>query len=219
MIEVIEPILACPSAIAAMTVKQLAVATIAMQGAAAGMGYIGRRQAADKQQAYQDHLADMQREAAQRRVASLQTKTIQEQAASVRKIEAARQESARVAAQARLSAEAGGVAGLSMEHIIQTHEAQEGRYVAALQEEQKMREANSERMGQDMMLAAGQQMAATQAPISQPSLLAAGLDFGVNATNTLIKSGLFKEDPGSKKSQLSRNAYKLPGGSFYDEDI
>ena len=84
MIEVIEPILACPGAIAAASkVTQLMIATIAMQGAAAGMGYIGRRQAADKQQAYQDHLADMQREAAQRRAASLQTKTIQEQAASV----------------------------------------------------------------------------------------------------------------------------------------
>ena len=90
-----------------------------------------------------------------------------------------------------------------MDHIIQTHEAQEGRYVAALKEEQKMREANAERMGQDIMLAAGQQMAATQAPISQRRLLAAGLDFGVNATNTMIKSGLFKEDPETKDSQIN----------------
>ena len=206
MIEVIEPILACPSAIAAMTVKQLLVATVAMQGIAAGVGYIGRKQAANKQQAYQEHLADMQREAAQRRVASLQTKTIQEQAASARKIEAARQESARVAAQARLSAEAGGIAGVTAGHLIQTHEAQEGRYVAALQEEQKMREADAERMAQDMMLASEQQMAATQAPISQPSLLAAGLDFGVNATNTMIRSGLFKGDPGIRKSQIPRGS-------------
>ena len=174
-----------------------------MQGMAAGIGYIGRKQASDRQQAYQNHLADMQREAAQRRAVTLQTRAIQEQAASVRKIEAVRQESDRVASQARLSAEAGGVTGLSMDHIIQTHEAQEGRYVAALKEEQKMREANAERMGQDIMLAAGQQMAATQAPISQPSLLAAGLDFGVNATNTMIKSGLFKEDPETKDSQIN----------------
>lgn len=203
MIEVIEPILACPSAIAALTVKQLAATAVAMQGMAAGIGYIGRKQASDRQQAYQNHLADMQREAAQRRAVTLQTRAIQEQAASVRKIEAVRQESDRVASQARLSAEAGGVTGLSMDHIIQTHEAQEGRYVAALKEEQKMREANAERMGQDIMLAAGQQMAATQAPISQPSLLAAGLDFGVNATNTMIKSGLFKEDPETKDSQIN----------------
>ena len=194
MIEII-PILACPST------PLLAIA-LTLQAAGAAASYIGQSQASKRQKGYQDHLADMQREAAQRRVASLHTKSIQEQTASAQKIEAVRQESARVAAQSRLSAEAGGISGLSVEHLIQTHEAQEGRYMTALQEEERMRAANIDRMSSDIMLGAKQQMAATQAPVNQPSLLASALMFGAKATKTLLDSGEFKADPSKKKSEL-----------------
>ena len=196
MIEII-PILACePTTLLAISL------TLSAAGTAAS--HIGQQQAADRQKAYQDHLADMQREAAQRRVASLHTKALQEQMVSAQKIEAARQESDRVAAQARLSAEAGGIAGVTAGHIIQTHEAQEGRYIAALQEEQRMRDANVERMSEDIMLGAQQQMAATQAPINQPSMLASALKWGAGAAGSVIDSGIFDADPSKKKSGIPK---------------
>ena len=196
MIEII-PILACePTTLLAIS--------LALSAAGTAASHIGQQQAADKQKAYQDHLADMQREAAQRRVASLHTKALQEQMVSAQKIEAARQESDRVATQARLSAEAGGIAGVTAGHIIQTHEAQEGRYIAALQEEQRMRDANVERMGEDIMLGAQQQMAATQAPINQPNMLASALKWGANAASSVIASGEFDADPSKKKSGIPK---------------
>ena len=194
MIEVI-PMLACG-------VPALLATSLVMSAAGTVASYVGKSQAASKQKAYQDHLADMQREAAQRRVASLHTKALQEQMVSAQKIEAARQESDRVAAQARLSTEAGGIAGVTAGHLIQTHEAQEGRYVAALQEEQRMRSANVDRMSEDIMLGAQQQMAATQAPINQPNMLASALMWGAGAANSAMASGIFDADPSKKKSQI-----------------
>jgi hypothetical protein len=203
------PILACGAG-------PLLAISLTLQAAGAAASYMGQKQAARKQKAYQDHLADMQREAAQRRVASLHTKALQEQTASAQKIEAVRQEADRVASQARLSAEAGNVAGLSMGHIIQSHEAIEGRYRVAAQEEEKMRMANVDRMSSEMMLAAEQQMASTQAPISQPNLLASALTFGAKASGSLMDygEGRWWDKPGDKKSKLGGVLSSGPGTSF-----
>jgi len=213
MIEII-PIFACPSAFAAMTVGELFLATAAMQGIATGASYIGQKKAAKRQEAYQNHLADMQQEAGQRRVATLQTKALQDQRASAQKIEAARQESARVAAQSRLSAEAGGIAGVTSGHIIQVHEAQEGRYIAALQEEQKMRDINVTRMSEDIMMGASQQMASTQAPVSSPNLIASLMQFGAGVGQSALAADFAKENPANKTSELRGKLSSGPATSF-----
>jgi hypothetical protein len=91
--------------------------------------------------------------------------------------------------------------------------------MVALQEEERMRAANIDRMSSDIMLGAKQQMAATQAPVNQPSLLASALMFGANATKTMLDSGYdpFKGDPGDKKSRLP--GLKTKWGKLGKQDL
>ena len=176
MIE-ITPMLACPSHAAMLAIS------LTLQAAGAAASYISAKATAKKRETYQEHIAQMKGEAAQRKVSSIHARTIQERVATAQKMEAASRQLDKVAAQSRLSASAGGIAGLTTAHLAQSYEASQGAYVAQLTAEQSMREANALRMSEDIMLGAEQQMFAARAPIAQPTLLTSALTFGAEAAD------------------------------------
>ena len=177
----IEPILACPP-------PALMAIALVMQAAGAAASYAGKKRAAEEQQAYQDHLAEMQSAAALRKVTSINLRLAQEQEVTAIKMQQVSQQAAKAAAQGRLSMAAGGVTGLTQGLLAQTYDAQEAQYIYALKAEQAQKDAEAIRLGESAMLAGAQQMAATQAPVEQPSLLAAGLKFGAQAASTLAQA-------------------------------
>ena len=175
----IEPILACPP-------PALMAMSLVMSAAGAAVSYMGAIRAANEQKAYQDHLAEMQSAAALRKVTSINLRLAQEREVTAIKMQQVSQQAAKAAAQGRLSMAAGGVTGLTQGLLAQTYDAQEAQYIYALKAEQAQKDAEAIRLSESTMLAGAQQMAATQAPVQQPSLLAAGLKFGAETASTLM---------------------------------
>ena len=192
MFEII-PILACnPTALLAVS--------LTLQATAMAASYVQQKTVAKNRKVYQDHIADMKGAAAQRKVSSIHSRTIQEKEATAKKLEASSRQLDEVAAQSRLSASAGGIAGLTTAHLIQSYEASQGAYVAQIGAEQNMREASALRMSEDVMLGAEQQMFATRAPIAQPNLLSSVMTFGAEAADSVYAVGK-KEGWGWLKSK------------------
>jgi hypothetical protein len=184
-------LLACPQQV-------LFGLTLALSAAGSTMSYMGAMNRAKEQEAYQDHLADIQKRSSQRRITSVQIKAAQEKEAMARKMYEVSQQSAKLAAQSRLSAAEGGVTGTSINLLLQSYEAQEGAFIAALESEQRMREAQDIRTIGDISIGAEQQLAATQSPVNYPSALAEGLNWAAGASKLAYQH--YSSDPANKKS-------------------
>ena len=188
MVEIIqayEPMFACPP-------PMMMALSMVMSAAGTVISYMGQKQAADEQTEYQAHLADLQREAGQRKSSAIIAQSIQHREAVSRQKMQVGQEAAASASMSRLSAIEGGVAGLSVGHLLGELEGQEAQYMFALDEEQRLRDSETERVLKDTALGTYQQISATLRPVSQPSALAAGLQFGSEALATVPRYMKYK---------------------------
>ena len=202
MVEVI-PMLGCG-------VGAMMAASLAMSAGATAMTYMGQKKAAKEQKAYQDHLAKMQGEAAQRKVSAAVAQEIQNREATARNRFTVSQEAAKASADMRLSAIEGGVTGLSIDHLYSEIQSQESAYIFALGEEDRLRTRELGRASKNIMLGAEQQMYATQRPVQEPSALAAMLSFGADAAST--GASYYKYQNTLPKSSNSSNLSKTFGG-------
>ena len=186
--------LACPvTAVAAMKISMvLSAVSMAAQ-------YMGQKSAAKKQSAYQDHLAGLQRQAGYRKEASIIRQNIQAEEATARKANMVRQEGEKASAEARGSAIAGGVSGLSVEYYLSEYEAQEGAYIYALEEERRLQFAETERVLGDVHLSTTQQMAQANAPVSTPSLAGTALAMGASMYGKLADIKDYEERSEDRK--------------------
>ena len=127
-------------------------------------------------------------------------RTAQEREATAMRMQTVSEEAAKVASQARLSIAEGGLAGQGTNLLLQGYEAQAGAFKASLIAEQNLREAQSFRHVEDIMVGAHQQMVGTQAPVDYPSALGSALQFGAHALKTAYQSDLLKKKPEDKPS-------------------
>ena len=182
----VEFIQACP------TTTLLIMSTV-MSAVGTAAQYAGQRETAKKKETYQRHLAELQKNAAHLKSAALISKNIQTGEAVARKKHEVSKAGAKASAQGRLSAISGGVAGLSIETLLTEYESQEGAYIYALEEEQRLRDKELDRTLEDVALGAEQQMFATQRPVNYPSALGAIMQFGASALKTKADYQMWKD--------------------------
>jgi len=143
--------------------------------ASAGVGYAGARRQAKTQAAYQAQAAAAERQRFAQEQTSLRMRQAQEQEAVGRELEQVSRKSQQALARARVSAGEAGVAGASVQALMDDYTRQEAGYRAALLRQQEMG-ALATGMGLEQAgFATMQRQIGINRPISRPSGLAAGL--------------------------------------------
>jgi hypothetical protein len=143
--------------------------------ASAGVGFAAARQQAKAQARYQAQAAAAERQRFAQEQTSLRMRQAQEQEAVGRELEQVSQKSQAALARARVSAGEAGVAGASVQALMDDYTRQEGAYRQALLRQQEMG-ALATGMGLEQAgFATTQRQIGIRQPISRPSGLAAGL--------------------------------------------
>ena len=176
----------------------LLATSLVLQAAGMASQYVGEKQKAKDTEAYQNHLAETQKKQGLRKATSQNLQQAQVQEETARKKFATTQEAAKLASNSRLVG-AGKVAGLSMDHLQQSFEAQEATYLSSLSIQQDMKDAAYLRSGESMMQTMQQQMYATKAPVDHPNALAYGLKAGAQ----MAKTGAAMYDAKAKADESS----------------
>tara|TARA_A200000159_G_scaffold156108_1_gene170646 strand:+ start:1284 stop:1940 length:657 start_codon:yes stop_codon:yes gene_type:complete len=143
--------------------------------ASVGVQYAGARQQAKTQARYQAQAASAERQRFAQEQTSLRMRQAQEQEAVGRELEQVSRKSQQALARARVSAGEAGVAGASVQALMDDYTRQEAGYRAALLRQQELG-AVATGMGLEQAgFATQQRQIGINRPISRPSGLAAGL--------------------------------------------
>lgn len=143
--------------------------------ASSGAGYIGARQQAKAQAAYQAQSAAAERQRALQEQSSIRMRQAQEQEATARELEQVSRKSQEALARARVSAGEAGVAGASVQALMDDYTRQEAGYRAATLRQQELTGVGTQLGLEQAGLASQQRLIGIQQPISKPSFLTAGL--------------------------------------------
>ena len=153
----------------------LPVIAAAVQVAAAGAQFAGARQQAKAQARYQAQAAAAERQRFLQEQTSIRMRQAQEQEAVGRELQQVSRKSQEALARARVSAGEAGVAGASVQALMDDYTRQEGAYREALLRQQEMG-ALATGMGLEQAgFATTQRQIGIAQPISRPSPLTAGL--------------------------------------------
>ena len=175
--------------------------------ASVGVQYAGARQQARAQARYQAQAAAAERQRFMQEQTSLRMRQAQEQEAVGRELEQVSRKSREAMARARVSAGEAGVAGASVQALMDDYTRQEGAYREALLRQQEMG-ALATGMGLEQAgFATQQRQIGIRQPISRPSGLAAGLG--------AISAGLSGYATGMDiASRMGTPTTSTPSGSF-----
>ena len=162
-----------PAASAGM--QTLIGASVVSGFAAPVVSYVGQRRQAKQQAAYQAQAAAAERQRFLQEQTSIRMRQAQEQEAVGRELEQVSRKSQQALARARVSAGEAGVAGASVQALMDDYTRQEAGYRAALLRQQELG-AVATGMGLEQAgFATQQRQIGINRPISRPSGLAAGL--------------------------------------------
>ena len=160
---------------AAATQLGIAATTAALGVATTGMQFAGQRQQAKQQARYQAQAAAAERQRFLQEQTSIRMRQAQEQEAVGRELQQVSRKSQEALARARVSAGEAGVAGASVQALMDDYTRQEGAYREALLRQQEMG-ALATGMGLEQAgFATQQRQIGIRQPISRPSALTAGL--------------------------------------------
>lgn len=168
--------------------------------ASAGAGYIGQRQQAKQQAAFQAQSAAAERQRALQEQSSIRMRQAQEQEATARELEQVSRKSREALARARVSAGEAGVAGASVQALMDDYTRQEAGYRAATLRQQELTGVGTQLGLEQAGLASQQRLIGIQQPISKPSFLTAGLQ-AVSGGLSGYRTGL---DIGSRMGSSSK---------------
>ena len=187
-------------------------------------GFVGARQQAKAQLRYQAQAAVAERLRFAQEQTSLRMRQAQEQEAVGRELEQVSRKSREAMARARVSAGEAGVAGASVQALMDDYTRQEGAYRQALLRQQEMG-ALATGMGLEQAgFATQQRQIGIRQPVSKPSALVAGLQtisggLGALGMGMDISSRLGGGGGGAPAGTISgRTASYAPGtvGAGYD---
>lgn len=165
------------TAAAGMTAVQLGMigaSTVAGIGSSVA-GYAGQRRQAQQQAAYQAQAAAAERQRSLQEQTSLRMRQAQEQEATARELEQVSRKSREALSRARVSAGEAGVAGASVQALMDDYTRQEAGYRAAVLRQQELSALGTSLGLEQAGLASQQRLISIRQPINQPSLLTAGL--------------------------------------------
>ena len=180
------------------------------------LGYAGQRQQAKQQAAYQAQSAAAERQRALQEQSSIRMRQAQEQEATARELEQVSRKSQEALARARVSAGEAGVAGASVQALMDDYTRQEAGYRAATLRQQELRGVGTQLGLEQAGLASQQRLISINQPIARPSFLTAGLGAisgGLSGyrTGLDIKSRM-QTPPTNKISQTTAGTYRGRSG-------
>ena len=153
----------------------LAAVAAAVQVASVGAQFAGARRQAKQQARYQAQAAEAERQRFLQEQTSLRMRQAQEQEAVGRELQQVSKKSQEALARARVSAGEAGVAGASVQALMDDYTRQEGAYRQAVLRQQELG-ALATGMGLEQAgFATQQRQIGIRQPISRPSGLTAGL--------------------------------------------
>ena len=169
--------------------------------------FAGARQQAKAQAAYQAQSAAAERQRALQEQSSIRMRQAQEQEATARELEQVSRKSQEALARARVSAGEAGVAGASVQALMDDYTRQEAGYRAATLRQQELRGVGTQLGLEQAGLASQQRLISINQPIDRPSLLTAGLG--------AISSGLSGYRTGLDiKSRMKTPSSVIPKGTI-----
>ena len=177
-----------------------AAAMAVVQVASAGLQYAGQRKQSKQQAAYQAQAAAAERQRALQEQSSIRMRQAQEQEATARELEQVSRKSQEALARARVSAGEAGVAGASVQALMDDYTRQEAGYRAATLRQQELTGVGTQLGLEQAGLASQQRLISINQPISKPSFLTAGLE-AVSGGLSGYRTGL---DIGSRMGSSSK---------------
>jgi len=160
---------------ASATATGLAATSAAIGTASAGMQFAGQRQQAKQQAAYQAQAAAAERQRFLQEQTSLRMRQAQEQEAVGRELEQVSKKSQEALARARVSAGESGVAGASVQALMDDYVRQEGGYRSAILRQQELGQVATGLQLEQAGFGTQQRQIGINRPINRPSGLAASL--------------------------------------------
>ena len=161
---------------------------IAMGAASAGTQVIGQRQMAKTQAQVQANASKAERQRYLQEVSSMRVQQGQEQVAAAQKINESARKAREARATARVSAGESGVAGLSVDALINDLTKQEAEYSFATQQQLQMNDVGRTMQLENAGLGFSNNMLRINKPIEKPDYLGAalsGAQTGMSTYSTL----------------------------------
>ena len=152
-----------------------AAALAVVGGLQAGVQFAGARKQAKAQAAYQAQAAAAEQQRALQEQSSIRMQQAQQQEATARELEQVSRKSREALARARVSAGEAGVAGASVQALMDDYSRQEAGYRAATLRQQELTGVGTQLGLEQAGLASQQRLIGIQQPINRPSLLVSGL--------------------------------------------
>ena len=144
-------------------------------------GFVGARQQAKQQAAYQAQAAAAERQRFLQEQTSLRMRQAQEQEAIGRELEQVSKKSQEALARARVSAGEAGVAGASVQALMDDYVRQEGGYRAALLRQQELGQVATGLQLEQAGFATQQRQIGINRPIARPDFLTTALSTASSA--------------------------------------
>ena len=158
-----------------------AAALAVVGGLQAGVQFAGARQQAKAQAAYQAQAAAAEQQRALQEQSSIRMQQAQQQEATARELEQVSRKSREALARARVSAGEAGVAGASVQALMDDYSRQEAGYRAATLRQQELTGVGTQLGLEQAGLASQQRLIGINQPINKPSVLGAVLQAGSQA--------------------------------------
>ena len=152
-----------------------AKASLLIGGAQAGMTIAGQRQQAKTQAKVQANASAAERQRYLQEVSSMRIQQGQEQVAAAQRIQESTRKAREARSTARVSAGEAGVAGLSVDALINDLTREEASYNFATQQQTQMNDVNRSLQLRDAGLGFTNNMLRINKPIEQPNYLGAAL--------------------------------------------
>ena len=165
----------------------LPIASAVIGGLSTGLQFMGQRQQARQQAAYQAQAAAAERQRFLQEQTSLRMRQAQEQEAVGRELEQVSRKSQAALARARVSAGEAGVAGASVQALMDDYMRQEGAYRASILRQQELGALGTGLGLEQAGFATQQRMIGLSQPIDRPSPLGAvlgGIQSGLSGYRT-----------------------------------
>ena len=169
------PLIGAALAPAATAGMQTLIASVVSGFASPLVGYMGQRQQAKQQAAYQAQAAAAERQRFMQEQTSIRMRQAQEQEAVGRELEQVSQKSQEALARSRVSAGEAGVAGASVQALMDDYVRQEAGYRAATLRQQELGQVATGLGLEQAGFATQQRQIGINRPIARPSFLTAGL--------------------------------------------
>ena len=173
--------------------------------ASTGLQYAGARQQAKQQEAYQRQAQAAERQRFQQEQTSMRMRQAQEQEAVGRELEQVSRKSQAALARARVSAGEAGVAGASVQALMDDYMRQEAGYRSALARQQELGAIGTGMQLEQAGFATQQRQIGINQPIDRPSFLTAALG--------TVSSGLRAYGTGLDIRSKMRKTPKTPSTS------